>query len=156
MAILKPLVLKNGRIERLQDGDSLDTSADRLQRTFTSATSICMAVYVDGPGSVEKAQANVIGTVDVLGLAAETVGAASSGGVVTNGQVTATTGQWDNVTGQSGGLTTGSLYFLSAADAGEILVEGSQPNATGEFVKRIGQALSTTEMEVRIFQDIKL
>jgi hypothetical protein len=156
MAIVKPLVLNGGRIQQLQSGDNLDTGADRLQRTFTPATAICTAMYVDGASTVDKARANVVGTVDVLGLAAEAVGAGADGGVITNGQMAATTGEWDLVTGQTGGLTTNSLYFLSSAAIGLLVIEPSVPSGSGEFIKRIGLALSPTEMEVRIMPEVKL
>lgn len=156
MAILKPLVIQGGRIQRLQAGDSLDTGADVLQRTFTPATAIGSAVYVSGPGAVSKAQANALGTVEVLGLAFQSVGAGNPGGVVTNGQITATTGEWDAITGQIGGLTTNSLYFLSATTVGALVIEGSVTTTTGQYVKRVGLALSSTEMEVRVHQEILL
>jgi hypothetical protein len=156
MAILKPIVLKDGRLERLQTGDSLDTGADQLQRLFTSLTNVCSVVYADGAGSVQKAQADAAGTVDALGLAVETVGAGLNGGVITNGQIIATTGEWDAVTGLTGGLTTGAIYFLSAATAGAMVEEGSAPSGAGQYVLRLGTALSTTEFEVRIFPEIKL
>jgi hypothetical protein len=57
--------------------------------------------------------------------------------------VTATTGQWDAVTGGSGGLTPGVYYYVSAATAG--LLTTTAPTTTGEVVKQAIWAISSTE-----------
>lgn len=156
MAIKKPLVITGGQIERLQPGDSV-ASADLFSRTNNNAGAIVIgqAVYVDGAGTVDLAQANTAGTKDVLGLVADlSIGAASSGGIQTDGLLTATTGQWDVVTGQVGGLTAGSKYYLDETTAGSLTT--TPPSGVGEFVAPVGTALSTTEMEITILVTVKL
>jgi len=134
-------------MQELPLADDLPIDADKLSRTFTSTVIPGEPVYVDGAGSVDEAQANAIGTSDVLGIAPAGVTAAATGQVVTDGVVTLTTVQWDAVAGTTGGLTAGAKYFLDPATAGR-LEEGSSATAT-EYVVEIGEALSTTEMHVR-------
>jgi hypothetical protein len=71
-----------------------------------------------------------------------------------DGFLTATTGQWDAVTGQTGGLTPGALYYLSVATAGKLTLTATE--TVGEFVERVGKAVSTTRMEVTVMPRIKL
>lgn len=156
MAIKKPLVMTNGQIEQLQAGDTL-ANPGVLTRTNGNAGAIILgqAVYSTGSGNVDLAQANAQGTIRVAGLVADlSIAAAASGSILVDGVLTATTGEWDAVTGQVGGLTDGADYFLSAATAGGLTT--TAPTATGEFVVRVGHALSTTEMEIEIQQPIKL
>ena len=110
MAVKKPLVITNGQIQQLQAGDTIEHPGI-LNRTNNNAGAIVIgqAVYVDGAGTVDLAQADAAGTKDVLGLVVDTtIAAAAAGGVITTGILTATTGEWDAVTGQVGGLTSGA------------------------------------------------
>ncbi len=67
--------------------------------------------------------------------------------VVGGGFLTLTTAQWDVVTGGSGGLTLGHTYYPSAGTPGEIT--DVAPPGVGEFVTKIGTAISTTTMLVQ-------
>lgn len=155
MVARKPLVLNAGQMEQLQTGDTLDASLVQLvNRVFTSAGIIGNVVYTDGAGSVDLAKADAQGTIRVSGLATGTVLAAASGDVAVDGVLTASTGEWDAITGDTGGLTPGADYFLDAATAG--LLTLTAPTTPGEFVVRVGHALSATEFEIEIQQPIKL
>jgi len=154
MAVKKPLVITNGQIEQLQAGDTIEHPGI-LNRTYTSAAVIGQAVYVDGAGSVDLAQADAAATKDVLGLCFDTsVAAAASGGVITTGILTATTGQWDAVTGQVGGLTAGAKYWLDETTPGSLTP--TAPTVVGDYVAPVGKALSTTEFEVDVDHTILL
>ncbi len=61
-----------------------------------------------------------------------------------SGIMVLTTGEWDAVTGDSGGLTPGAKYFLDASPAGRLVTVA--PAASGEWVIRIGVGLSTTQL----------
>jgi hypothetical protein len=121
--------------------------SNTFQRVFTSTVIPGEPVYVDGAGSVDKAKADAAGTSMCLGIAPAAVTAASSGIVVTNGLVVLTTTQWDAVAGTTGGLTSGSKLFISAATAGRLTE--TAPTTGGQYVVEMGQALSTTEFQVR-------
>ncbi len=152
MAERLPLVLVNGQIQQLQAGDLLPSDAiTELEAVTMLATSnlvIGNAVYVDGNDSVDLAQADAIGTADVLGLCVDTtVNSAANGVIATAGAVlTANTTQWDAVAGTTGGLTAGAPYFLSKDTAG--LLTETAPTATGEVVIIVGKGLSTLKMKI--------
>ena len=160
MASRKPLVLVNGQIQQLQSGDSLDASVsevDIVSRSNSNAGAITIgqAVYPDGNGSVDLGQANASGTVEVLGLVASTsIASAASGSIQTDGILTATTGQWDAVTGGTGGLVAGTVYYLDPSTAGHIT--STAPTTASQYVVRIGVALSTTELEISVRSPILL
>lgn len=160
MAAKKPLVITNGQIEQLQAGDTLNasvTEVDVVSKTNDNAGSIVKGtpVYVKANANVDKARANAQATVQVLGLVADTsIAAAASGIIQTDGVLAATTGQWDAVTGETGGLTPGGVYYLDHAAAGELTQTPS--TTTGEFVVRVGLAISTTEMDISVTAPIKL
>lgn len=156
MATKKPLVLNNGQIEQLQAGDNL-SSKDLFDRLNNTGGALVKGtpVYVPLAGEVAKARANATGTKNVFGLVADaSIADAASGGIQTDGVLTATTAEWDAVTGQSGGLTTDAVYFLSAATAG--MLTTTAPTADGHFVCRVGLALSPTELEITFHAPIKL
>lgn len=156
MAKKKPLVLTGGQIEQLQVGDRIDlrNSVNRTNDDGVNPISICTPVYAVSGTNVDKAQANAQSTIRIKGLAAETIAAAGSGEIMVDGILEATTGEWDTVTGETGGLTPGANYFLDTATAG--MLTQTAPSSAGEFVVRVGHALSTTEFEIEMQQPIKL
>ena len=112
-------------------------------------------VYMKANGNVDLAKADAQATADVLGLVKDaSIAAAASGNVLLDGVLTATTDQWDAVAGTTGGLTPGAVYFLSAATAG--LLTATAPSTAGQFVVRVGKALSATKMDLTLMAPIKL
>ena len=112
-------------------------------------------VYVSAAGSVDKAQADALTTKNVVGLVVDTsIASSATGDIQTGGLLTATTGQWDAVTGDAGGLTAGSQYFVDPDTAG-MLTDANLITA-GDFIAPVGIALSTTEMIIAIHQTVKL
>jgi len=160
MALRKPLVIVDGAIQQLQAGDSLDATSsevDVIVRANSNAGSIVIGnvVYPDGNGTVDLAKADASGTVEILGLVSSTsIASAASGSIQTDGVLAATTGQWDAVTGGEGGLTAGSVYYVDPDTAG--MLTATAPTAAGDYVIRVGLALSTTELEISIQPPIKL
>lgn len=160
MALRKPLVLVNGKLRQIAAGDTLDAQVVEVdvisqQNNNAGTINIGQPVYNDGAGTVDLAQADAIGTVEVLGLVkAATIVAAASGAIQTDGILAATTAQWDAITGDVGGLTPGSVYFLDPNTPGNITL--TAPTAVGDFVVRLGKAVSTTELEITILQPIEL
>lgn len=160
MAARKPLVIASGQIQQIQSGDVLDavvTEVDVISLTNNNVGAIVigMPVYSDDADDVDKAQADAVATVEVVGLVQDvSIAAAGSGFIQTDGVLTATTTQWDAVAGTTGGLTAGAIYYLSAATAGNLTE--TAPTTTGQFVLRVGKALSTTDMEISVSQPVKL
>jgi hypothetical protein len=154
MAKNKPLVITAGQVEQLQPGDRLDLSNSATKINSTGSTlNKCTPVYVTG-NNATPAQADAQATTRVAGLVAETTVNGDPVEVFTDGVFVATTGEWDAVTGQTGGLTVGADYWLSEATAGRLTT--TAPDADGDFVARTGHALSPTELDVEIAQPIKL
>ena len=154
--IKKPLVITNGQIEQLQAGDRM-ASPDVTTAINGNAGSIVIGtpVYVSAADTVDKAKADAGSTKNVFGLVADlTIATTVAGAIQTDGSLVASTAQWDAVTGQTGGLTPGALYYLSAATAG--MLTTTAPTADGHYVAQVGKALSSTEMEISILSTIKL
>ena len=161
MALKIPLVLTSGQIQQLQAGDSLNASCNEIDvvemtNSNAGAVVICSPVYVDGAGTFDKAQADASATTEILGLVAEptSIGIAGSGSIQTDGILTATTGEWDAVTGDVGGLTAGSVYYVDPDTAG--MLTTTAPSAAGDFVIRVGVALSTLDLDITVTPPIKL
>lgn len=152
MATKKPLVITDGQIERLQPGDQLD-----LERTTTKtangALPLFTAVYTQG-GNATPAQADSQPTTRAIGLVQAAAADTDPVEVQVDGIMEGLTTEWDAVTGQTGGLTEGAQYYLSATTAGDITV--TAPDAFGEFVVPIGVALSATELDIEIGAPIRL
>ena len=161
MAVKKPLVVgTNGKPQQLQSGDSITvatTSSDVVTRTNSEAGAIVIGtpVYDFSAGTVKKAQANAVGTATVTGLVYDTsITNATSGQIVTDGLLVATTTQWDAVAGTTGGLVFNTTYFLSPTTAG--LLTATVPTTVGQLVVEIGVAWSTTDLNVNIKSEILL
>lgn len=159
MAVQKPLVIINGQVQQIPAGDSLSAAAIEVD-VFTkiSATTtlvIGTPVYSTSNTAVDKASAAAVGTSKVIGLMQSlTTGVGVSGFVQCDGILAATIGQWDAVAGTTGGLVFNTVYYLSAT-AG--ILTSTPPAASGNYVKPIGVAISSTEMQIRIVaQDVLL
>lgn len=159
MPVQRPLVINTttGELERLSPSDYLD-ERDIFQGTNSGATAapICTPVYHTSiANEVQKAKADAMTTAVVAGLVLDTtILAAGTGSILSDGRITATTAQWDAVTGQVGGLTAGARYFLSATTAGQLTT--TPPSADGQVIAPIGIAKSTTEFEITIGTRVKL
>ena len=160
MTARKPLVLVNGQLQQLQAGDTLNASVNEvdvvaLTNASGGSSVIGTPVYISTAGSFALAKADASGTIEVIGLVKDSsIANSASGSIQTDGVLTATTTQWDAVTGQTGGLTAGAVYYLSAATAGKIT--STAPGSTGQYVERVGRALSTTDLDISILQPILL
>ena len=154
MASRKPLVLINGQLQQIPTGDTIAvpvTGQTLISQTNGESVSIVIGtpVYSSGNDTVKKAKADASGTISLVGLVYDTsVATSAAGNVITDGVLSATTAQWDAVAGTTGGLTAGTDYFLSAATAG--LMTATAPSTAGQYVQKVGRAISTTEMRLLI------
>ena len=152
MALRKPVVINSGQLEQLQSGDTLDglTSENGINVINDNVGAIVIGtpVYAAAADHVDKAKADAIGTVNVVGLMQETSTASGGTGFMqVTGILDATTVQWDAVvTGGAGGLVFNTIYYLDPSTAGKLT--STAPTTAGQFVKEIGIALSTTEMQL--------
>jgi hypothetical protein len=114
-------------------------------------------VYATGTsGTFNLAEANSsAATAKPIGFVQPTsITASSTGNIVTGGVMTASTAQWDAVNGSSGGLTVGSVYYLSPSTAGAITT--TAPSTTGQWVVRVGVALSSTQLQINFGPPVQL
>ena len=160
MATRKVLVMTTGQIEQIQAGDTIQADiaeVDLIEMNNGNAgtINICQTVYVDGVDSVDLAQADAEATMDVVGFVKDaTIATGVDGMIQTDGILAATTGQWDAVTSDTGGLTAGTVYYLDASTPGSIT--DTAPITVGQYVVQLGRAISTTEMEISISDPILL
>lgn len=106
-------------------------------------------VYSTAADHFDKAKANALSTSRVYGLVADTsISTTSAGNVCVGGILSATTAQWDAITGQTGGLTFNSKYYLDASTAGKLTT--TAPSASTNIVVSVGLAISTTEMRLTL------
>ena len=114
-------------------------------------------VAVISPGTVQRAVANDPALTRAFGLVFDqSIAPGNSGQVMTDGELIATTSQWDLITGQVGGLTTQAFYYLDPSTPGKLSISAPPSTNTGRFVVQIGQAYAPTSLEVRIQQSILL
>lgn len=141
---------------RVTAGSAVEAST-QVAMTNANAGSLVIGtpVYVSVGGSVNKADAGATSTTKVIGLVADSaIATTASGNVAVAGILTATTGQWDAVTGQTGGLTAGATYFLSAGTEGTLSTTAA--SGAGEYVAAVGIALSSTKLKIQIDPTIQL
>lgn len=144
MAVRKPLVLVAGEVQQLQAGDSIgETQLVSITNNDAAAAVLGEVFYIFAAGSVKKARADALATMEGFYFAAAAIPAASAGYFQSSGILAGLTG-----------LTAGATYYLSTSTAGGMNTVA--PTATGQYVLRLGKALSTTEFEIRIERPILL
>jgi hypothetical protein len=153
---LQPLVIDptTGLTRRLAAGELLTATLTvspviSLINGESSATVVCgTPVYSSAAGSFKRARANALATAKVIGLVKDTSLATGASGLVqTDSIMTLTTGQWDAVTGETGGLIFNGTYFLDSAADGKL----TRTPVTGADINTyIGSAMSTTDMDISI------
>lgn len=112
-------------------------------------------VYATITGTFVLAQADDIPQARMVGLATTATLTGFAAGVQTQDILTLTTGQWDAVTGDVGGLTPGSTYYLDGATAG-LMTKTPPALPVSAYNTRVGVALTTTKLDVKIRAPIKL
>lgn len=156
MAARKPLVIISGQLQEIPAGDTLSAAAsevDVINLTAAATVAALCPVYISAASTFNKAAANASGTTKVIGFAQDAITSAATGWIQTDGILAGTTGEWDAVAGTTGGLSAGTDYFLSAS-AG--LITATAPSTSGNYVVKVGRAISTTEMEISISDSILL
>lgn len=156
MAAQRPLIILNGQIQQLPTGDTLLASASEVDVVVLTAAATVVKgcpVYIATAGSFNKANAAAVGTTKVIGFAAAGISSAAQGSIQTDGILACTTGEWDAVAGTTGGLAAGVEYYL-AASAG--LISATAPSGSGNYIVKVGTAISTTELEISIGDSVLL
>ncbi len=152
--IRKPIVLNNGQLEQLQVEDKLAPIPHILEviNSETIPILIGATVYIDSANTIKYAKADSIVTKDVIAMCIGDIISEESGIVQVDGLLTLTIEQCDTATGDTGGLTPGSVYVLSAVTMGRI----TKVAPTAGYVVKIGTAISALDFEISIGTPIKL
>lgn len=120
-----------------------------LENENASPIVIGAPVYLSGESLCDLAQADDITTSRAIGLVADTsIASATIGNVQTAGLLEATTTQWDAITGDTGGLIPNLLYYVSVDNVGKLV--RTSPKVLGDPLCRVGQAISPTQMNIKI------
>ena len=151
--IKKPLVLTNGQLEQLQAGDTLALfhTLEVVNGEATPAL-IGVVVYIDSANTIKFAKADSDTTKNAIAMCQNDINPGESGAIQINSLLTLTTAQWDTITGDIGGLTPGSVYYLSNTAAGWI----TKIAPTTGYVVKIGIAVSAIDFEILVGTPIKL
>ena len=133
---------------------SVGSSAPVVNMTNVDAGTVIKAtpVYTFGSGTFKAGRANTQSTIKLVGLTTTSVDQSAVGLIQTDGIVTASTLEWDAVTGDVGGLTPDTLYYLSETDAGKMK---TTPPTSG-YVVPVGPAISDTQLKINLNSTILL
>lgn len=145
--IKKPLVLTNGEIEQLQPGDSLSPGLILTNEDIIDLP-VCAPVFISSANKIKHADGTT--NPNVIGLLTQPTIINAQGAVQTNNKITALTTDWDLLTGQTGGLTPGAIYYLGSVGGLTIVIP------TTGFLVRLGIAVNSTDFEIKISRPIKL
>lgn len=146
-AVYRPLIIQTGQIMELPTNALIETTPPTqvLTNAETLSISRCQAVYISADDTVSLARANAIGTSRVIGLVFdESIGSTSSGNILIDQVLEATTAEWDAVTGGTGGLVANTMYYLSPSTAGNIT--STATTTAGEYQVPLGVAVSSTKL----------
>lgn len=157
MTTQKPLVFKDGIIQRLQSGDFLDSDifgvnlVPALLNADTDTIVQGQPVYVSSSGHVRKAINNsTITNAKVAGLCYDaSVPTTDPINVQVSGQMELAT--WLAVTGTN--LLTPGLYYFLDSTIGRLTT--TAPTSSG-FVTLVGLAITTTMLDIKINDPIQL
>lgn len=154
MAIRKPLVLNNGCIEQLQAGDRLAPVPNDAQliNGETSPIQAGQPIIIDDVGNAKYTIAT--NNAGVIAFCTEEVLPAESGIFQVDGILSLTKDQWDNITGDTGGLRPGKIYFLDDSDVSKIT--RTAPSTTGHYIVRLGIAINKINFAISIGIPTKL
>ena len=148
MAIRKPLVLNGGHIEQLQAGDRLAPVPNDTQ-LINGETDLIQAgqpIVIDDTGNAKYTIAT--NGKGVIAFCVIDVVSAEPGVFQVDGILSLTTEQWDNITGENGGLRPGKIYFLD--DSAVSKMTRTAPTATGHYIVRLGTAINKTDFTISI------
>jgi len=136
-------------------GSIVEEDGDTMINDNAWAIVIGTPVYVKPNGRADKAGADIRATVEVFGLVKDTLIPSGVAGMIqTHGTLLATMTEWDAVAGTAGGLTPGRVYYLDATVAGKMTEIA--PSTPGQFVARLGIALSATQFDIDTELPIRL
>jgi len=105
-----------------------------------------VTTVIFSPAKTVFSKADSATTANCMGLAVTAGEAPGRVDYQPNGPLTLSTEQWDNITGETGGLTPHSVYYVSTTTAGKL----TKTRPVSGFVTPVGFALDETTMMVQV------
>ena len=136
----------DGRLDAVED-----TTVSTHSAVADENIAIGQLLYMKSNGHVALARANAASTMKVCGFATTAVSSGFAVKYNTDGRLSIP--DWTAIIG-SASLTPGSDYYLSTATAG--LMTAAAPTATGSYVVRVGNVMSTVIFDIEIESSILL
>ncbi len=134
---------------------NLGSWSEQVVNDSGGPVSIGYVVRLKSNGKFTLAQADTFTTSEILGLVASSSVLNGDLGIIrVTGPLITTTTIWDTITGQTGGLTPNSVYYLDNNTAGKLTI--TPPSAINACVVRVGKALNSTTMLVYPHEPIAL
>ncbi len=129
-------------------------TGSRLVGTLAEASSesIGLAVRLLLSGQIytfgRTAKDNSLAAAQTIGIVSSFDEVTGEVSVITSGEVTLTTEQWDSHTGQSGGLTSSSIYYVSGTGglSSSGTLSTSPASVSGQYIAQVGMGESATTM----------
>jgi hypothetical protein len=137
---------------RVTAGSTTSANAASLTNGEAGSVNPGAPVYISGGNTFKMGIANAAAQSLIAGLNTAAVASGAVGIIKTADLLTQTTAQWDTVTGQSGGLTVGAIYFVNNTTAG--MLTSTVPSSG--YIASVGEAISSTAMLIRITPRIQL
>ena len=129
-----------------------------LEATAKSALTKFQPVYAEDTG-LSPAVASTYARSNVVGFSLETVAAAATVVIQTDGTIEGTVAEWAAISGNAGGLVFGENYYLDPNNEGQILTASqwasSNSPLTGYRIQ-VGTAMSATVLAVLISEPQKI
>lgn len=147
-----PLVFAN-TIESSGGGEASEYTAISQQNLAGSSILAGMVGAASG-GGIVLADATSGSLYNPYGIWMQDLADNAFGLIVVDGKLTLTEAQWEDVKEEVGGLVPGERYYLSKDNPGKITL--TAPITVGQWVCRVGWALTSTILKIEIEQTIRL
>jgi hypothetical protein len=159
-SLRKPLVLVDGKIQRLQGTDYIqEANYITLLNNESPALTFGDTVYLSITGECARAIAdNTDVAIKIVGMVTNSsVTSGNPASIIQSGVLKGTEAQWENafqLTPSSGGLVAGTIYYLSDGTVGK--GTGTPVETVSHYHVKLGIALTSTDFLVDIKEPILL
>jgi hypothetical protein len=128
---------------------------EQVENASGGPVTIGQVVRLKSTGKFDLALANNFTTSEILGLVADAIiNNGVTGTIQIAGPIETTTLIWDSLTGQTGGLTPNTIYYLNETINGSLTI--IPPTTEDSCVVRVGKALTTTKLLLYPHEPIEL
>lgn len=141
----------DGTIARPSDWNASHAIGNPMTNANASTMPPGTPAYCSASGQINLAKGDNAATAECVGLLPAALLTNQLGIVQDVDSITlATTGLWDAITGDSGGLTPGTRYYVSQTTAGKLVKGTAIASTAGLFGTSVGIALTPLTMQLKI------